>query len=135
MAQLLPLLADYDSGMAVELPCPLLRVGEGTVHRPWNQPWVNRQVLVGAHIDENGGIWRAEQPRELFNGDGVDRRHDASSMLVGRDASACRLMGRSHSPDSNQVADHKWLSRFIGQLYRARRSCETRYLYANERAE
>src|SRR5712691_8353393 len=83
MAQLLTFLTDYDGGVTIELWRPLLRVGEGAVDRPRNQPRVDRQVLIGAHIDKNRRFWRAEQARELFDGDGVDRRHDASSMLGG----------------------------------------------------
>src|SRR4029079_6659448 len=68
--------------------------------RAGNQSRISVKVLVDPDIDEHGCIWRADQARQLFGRNGLKRRHDASSLEtgMGRDAWACRLVGRPLSP-------------------------------------
>ena len=81
-----------------ELRRPAPRLGRASAGASRDQPRIGGEIVVVADVDDGGAVRRADEAGELFSGNGVDRRHDASSDWMGRDASACRLVGRSLSP-------------------------------------
>ena len=76
-AELFALLADDDGRTSGEFAGPVRDIAMGTARRAGNQSGVRLEVVVGADVDKDGTVRRAYEPRELFNGDRVDRRHDA----------------------------------------------------------
>ena len=84
LAELLAALADDDGGPPSSRRRPVgdcRRAGGGPT------PGMSRGSAAKsssvAHIDEDRAFRRADQARELVDGDGVDRRHGASSQLSG----------------------------------------------------
>jgi hypothetical protein len=98
LAELQALLADDDGGAAFKLRRPAPGLSRATPDRAGNEPRIGRKIVVIANIDDGRAVRRADEAGELFRRNGIDRRHDASSVRVGRDTSACRLVGRSPSP-------------------------------------
>src|SRR6187399_21464 len=98
MAELQALLADNDCGASRELRRPAPGLGRRTPPRTGNEPRVSGKIVLVADVDDGWTVRSADEAGELFSGNGIDRRHDASSLWMGRDASACRLVGRSLSP-------------------------------------
>ena len=96
LAQLLPPLADGDRRAARESRGPFRCRVMRAAHRARDQAGIGREVLLGADVDDRRALRRADQAGELVDGDGGDRRHGCVlRCVVGRDSSACRLVGRS----------------------------------------
>ena len=72
LAELFALLADDDGRSSGELAGPVRDVAMRTARRAGNQSGVRFEVFVGADVDQDRTVRRAYEPRELFNGDGVD---------------------------------------------------------------
>jgi hypothetical protein len=75
LAEFQPLLADHHDGAAGKLSGPVRGVGIGAAHRTGDEAWRGGKILVAADVDEDRAFRRADEARQLFSGDGVDRRH------------------------------------------------------------
>ncbi len=78
MAELQTLLAD-DGGS----PCDGARrpgcIEGRAAPRAWNEPRVGGEILIGAHVQNDGASRRADEPRKLVGCDRVRCRHVRSS--------------------------------------------------------
>src|SRR5208282_1902263 len=83
VAELLAAPANDDDGSFTEFLRPLPNVDMGAPDRARHQPWIGREIVVGPDVDQGRTFRRADQPRQLFDGDGVYRRHGASSPSSG----------------------------------------------------
>src|SRR5688572_4166916 len=92
--------ASDDDLPAGELGGPGFDGGEVAARRARDQRREIGEILVGADVDDRRAVRRADQTDELVGGNIMGGGHEASSLGSGRDASACRLMGRSRAPST-----------------------------------
>ena len=98
MAELFAALAEHDDRAATEFLRPLRHLRVGTAQRGGKQPGIGLEIIVDADIDERRRFRRADEARQLFDGDVLIDDMMRPLVGVGRDALACRLVGRSQSP-------------------------------------
>ena len=98
VAELQTLLADDDRRPVAEFRRPVRRLGRGPPDRGRDKTRVYGEIVSVTDVDDGRTVRRPNKAGKLFSRYGIDRRHGASSCGVGRDASACRLVGRSLSP-------------------------------------
>jgi hypothetical protein len=72
LAELGALLADHDGGATGEFVGPVRRRRIGAAHGARDQPRIGVEILLGSHIEKNRAMRRADEARELIDGDGVE---------------------------------------------------------------
>ena len=94
-AQLLPRWQTTTAARPDEVSGPFRCRAMRAAHRARDQAGIGREILLGANVDDRRALRRADQADELSMAIVVIDDMLRPPCLVGRDSSACRLVGRS----------------------------------------